>query len=612
MTTQAPDDTNTIATPYIAVAANFYGTGNTVREARKALVMAGGGSEEPQTVIKLPDGAKGAFVSDQGNVHWFGADDKVAQPVFRYVKGKAVAWKNGEDKPLPWLPVTAKTKPRHNPNAQNLGEIHPEPELGADKESTIAETDLPSKPKRARRKPAAELATFGIGSKVQWTSGPMAKRVTKVGEIIHIVPAGQQPPEGMVRDPGDGRATDSFVVKAGNRNYWPHVNSLTAAQPTDDEIASSVAANTAADIDAEIVDKLVTIVEAAKDAPMIVLDSVPPSYEDDKAAAELAAGLEAEAEMDAELSNGEFAQIQAGPVNDEPKPAAPAKPAKAKSTPKASGSGPDGKPGKEATARGRAIADKAKAAPAAKPADEHADFLLFIGGSFYTKVGFIDESLKLGISRRMPSYRLPKGLVCGKSRVFVGAEGVRKTDGTPSSEVFGYFTPERVEFINSDGEEYADIIATLKTRGDTKVIDSIEGEPERACGHRIEGGTYIVVDKGDSPLVMLEAPAKYEGNHFRGMLRLDADQVTAFISGGTVATLVDEVCMGCGAAMKCAPDGHQRAERERKRIEKGDQPKWRLLDAKCQAQVRADRRAAAESAEESPESDQSEGEETAE
>ena len=38
----------------------------------------------------------------------------------------------------------------------------------------------------------------------------------------------------------------------------------------------------------------------------------------------------------------------------------------------------------------------------------------------------------------------------------------RKTDGSPTSEVFAYFIPQRVEFINSaDGKQYADIVAYM-------------------------------------------------------------------------------------------------------------------------------------------------------
>jgi len=74
-------------------------------------------------------------------------------------------------------------------------------------------------------------------------------------------------------------------------------------------------------------------------------------------------------------------------------------------------------------------------------------------------------------------------------------------------------------------------------------------------------------------------------------MKLDADQRSAFTTGGIVNTLVAEHCMKCGDAMKCAPDGHARAVRERKRIEKGQDAKWMLLDAKCAKEVRAARAA---------------------
>lgn len=468
-------------TPYIAVAANYFGTGKSAQEARKTLAKAGGSPQEPQTVFKLPDGATGAYMGDDGHLHW-GTVEGEARPVFKYVNGKAVAWAQGEDQPIPFKKPSGKTKPVQNPDAQELGS---DVEVDTtDKEFTIASTDLP---KASKPKPS--------------------KKPAKVDASV---------------DPAPGTpATDTTKRKPSK--------------------------------------KPAPIVEAAE--PETV---------------------------------GESAQEPAD-------------------APVAQGSGPDGKPGKEVTARGRAISDKAKKAatpqvPAldgmtplgvkpsksdAKVADgDAADFLLFVGGSMYPKDVFIKEASELGISRRMPSHRLPKGLVCGKSKVYIAAEGLRKTDGEPTSEVFGYFIPSAVHFIQgSDKKQFADIVAALKSRTDTKIINSISGEPERACGFRQTGGTYIVVDKADSPLKLLDKPAQYVGNHFRGLLRLNDLQARQFNTGGKVTTLVEEKCMKCGDAMKCAPDGHARAERERKRIERGEEPKWLLLDAKCQKALRAERAA---------------------
>jgi len=538
-------------TPYIAVAANFFGTGDSAQSARRALVAAGGSPQEDQTVFKLPDGAVGAFVADTGAIHWRGVESGDATPVYRYKHGKSVKVIASSQA---WKAPTKKTKAKQPENAQNLGEVHPDPEVkgdgsddpGAstdDKETTIA--TVPAKPKRVRHKPGS-LPTFVVGDKVRWESGPMANRVTKLGDVTHVIPSGSQPEAGTVREPGAPRTVESYVVKSGNKSYWPHTSALSKA------------------------DTLAVIPTTGE-----VVEPATPGAVEVPAAPQTELPLATPAIEPAVEPTVTEAQPEPTPavVEEVPK----AKPVKAKKD----------KPAKPATEP-----KPAKEPKTDKPV-EVADFLLFVGGSFYSKEEFITESSTLGISRRMPSHKLPKGLISGKSRVYVATSGARKFEGEPEGEVFGYFIPERVEFISTEGnEQHADIIASLQLRPDSKIVTTITGEAERECGTRVEGGTYIVVDKGDSPLHQLDKSAKYVGNHFRGLLKLSPDQVETFNSGGSVATLIDEVCMCCGAAMKCAPDGHARAERERRRIDKGDAPKWRLQCTKCQAQVRAERRAA--------------------
>lgn len=529
----APDAsvTDITPTPYIAVAANFYGTGDTAQAARKALVKAGGSPQEDQTVFKLPDGAVGAYVADKGSIHWRGVDSGEATPVYRYKAGKSVkviataqAWK------------APGKKSKQPADAQNLGEVHPEPEISGDgsddpgatdKESTIA-TVPAGKPKRVRVKPD-QLAKFVVGDKAQWTSGPMSNRVTHVGDVTHIIPANELPPAGLLRgtDGRDtGRTVESYIVREGNRNYWPHTSALSkpetmAVVPTTGEVVEPSTPG-AVEVPAQPESKLPVQTALPLAQPDPVMDAVI------KAEAEGSDGYMAGIRAKTELA---AAQAQTE-VPAEPAPAPAAKPAKAK-TPKAP---------KE---------PKAPAVAAAPAKTEAADFLLFVGGSFYDKSEFIAESAKLGISRRMPSHKLPKGLISGKSRVFVATSGARKFEGEPEGEVFGYFVPDAVEFISTEGNgQHADIISSLKLRPDSRIITSIAQEAPRECGTRVEGGTYIVVDKGDSPLHQLVASAKYVGNHFRGLLKLTADQVEAFTRGGTVATLIDEVCMCCGAAMK--------------------------------------------------------------
>src|SRR4029077_7768488 len=140
-TSQTASTAPTVPTPHICVSAHFYGTGASIQESRKNLVKAGGSPQEDQTVYKLPDGATNAYVAGNGTVYWYGTEGEM-KPVFHYVKGKAVAWKMGEDKPIPYKKPEGKgSEPRHSPTAQDEGAVHPEPETTA--ESTIASTPAP-------------------------------------------------------------------------------------------------------------------------------------------------------------------------------------------------------------------------------------------------------------------------------------------------------------------------------------------------------------------------------------------------------------------------------------------------------------------------------------
>jgi hypothetical protein len=147
-------------------------------------------------------------------------------------------------------------------------------------------------------------------------------------------------------------------------------------------------------------------------------------------------------------------------------------------------------------------------------------------------------------------------------------------------------------------------------RPDSRIVDSIKEEQERGCGTRKEGGAYLVVDKADSPLHLLPKPATYVGNHFRGLMRLHPAQAAQFEVGGEVVTLVEEVCMieGCGKPFKCAPDGHIRATRERKRMEKGEEPKWLLACGECRRKAMAEKAQARKAVEGSVEVDETDEE----
>jgi len=215
------------------------------------------------------------------------------------------------------------------------------------------------------------------------------------------------------------------------------------------------------------------------------------------------------------------------------------------------------------------------------------DYLIFIGSNFYpTPQDFIDEAARLGISRRMPSHQVPVGLVTGKSRVFLAHSGTK--GGDSASPVFGYFVPSRIEYIVPPGtaEFQADLLAELELRPDTKAVGSVAGEGQRGCGYRKAGGTYIVVDKAESPLVLTPKGAGYVGRHFRGMKALTAEESQAFTAGNPIGGLFETFCDGCKTSMKCARDGYERQLREHRRFAKTGEVKWRNLCSKCKSDTR--------------------------
>lgn len=458
MTKDNQEPTRT-STPFIAIAAHFYGTGRTPGEARSNLVAVGGSAAERQTVFQLPDGATDAYVANNGELYWYDAPGE-AIPRSRYYNGKALQL-TAEDKPQPLAapPKGEKGKPRFDYKAALQSQ---------DEQDNEEDVKPAKKPKAAKQEAATEPAPEEIPEHVQ----PVAESI------------------------------DKAIAKQKSKTKTP---TQVAVEEASQEAAAIAAPRT----------------KAKKSTMTVVSETVGPPIE--------------ESFVDAEAA-----------------------PKKAKA-PKA----------------------EAAAKPTA-PNNEVADFLLFIGKNQYAdKAEFSTESKTIGVCRRLVNHRIPKGFVSTKSKVFLAIDGENQ-----KSEVFGAFTPERIEFI--DGEGQAPIKAELQKRSDVKVITDTSKDKERKSGARQVGGTYIV---SSAAAAELKKPATYEGNPFRGLLRLNADQSAALSSGKMVSTLVDETCMQCGDPMKVAPDGHMRAERERRRIAKGHEPNWLLLDSKCAAERRTKRAA---------------------
>lgn len=217
-----------------------------------------------------------------------------------------------------------------------------------------------------------------------------------------------------------------------------------------------------------------------------------------------------------------------------------------------------------------------------------ADFLCFIGKKFYTRESFCSEAAHMGISRRVALNQIPEDLVAGKSKLFFADEGGHDPD-KPSS-VFGYCIPDGIEYIGGTDEDQklnAHIISRLKLRPDTKIIGTVEGEEKRGCGIRKVGGSYIVVDKADSPMNLIHPPAKFDGNHFRGLMRLTEEQSEVLQSSGKISVMRETQCMMCGEAMRVPPSTLKRAAKALKHIEEGIGTDWQLECVSCKSLLKA-------------------------
>jgi hypothetical protein len=168
--------------------------------------------------------------------------------------------------------------------------------------------------------------------------------------------------------------------------------------------------------------------------------------------------------------------------------------------------------------------------------------------------------------------------------MFFAHEGGHNAD--KPAEVFGYCVVEGIEYIGGTEDDQklnVHIIAKLKLRPDTKILGTVEGEEERGCGTRKVGGTYLVVDKADSPLELLDPPAEFDGNHFRGLMRLSEEQTNVFLDSGAISVMQQCKCMVCGSAMRVPPSTYKRVGKAVKAKEDGLPFDWQLECNDCKA-----------------------------
>lgn len=170
-----------------------------------------------------------------------------------------------------------------------------------------------------------------------------------------------------------------------------------------------------------------------------------------------------------------------------------------------------------------------------------ADFLQWVGGSYYTINSFIAEAKKMGVCKRVPM--LPRGVVVGKSRVFLAHDQnalEQKVKIRGSGRIFAYFIVRGISYVVKQG---TNIPEALKERGITE-FEYVEGgfgsQDERGCGSLNIGGTYLLGEEDmkkcadlaksgtvEGRIHVLNPPIEVGLKRFRGFKCIDGDSLLA-------------------------------------------------------------------------------------
>jgi len=199
-----------------------------------------------------------------------------------------------------------------------------------------------------------------------------------------------------------------------------------------------------------------------------------------------------------------------------------------------------------------------------RTSDEKWDYLMWVGGKFYTVQSFIEEARRMGVCKRVPFF--PK-IKVGETRIFLihdidendqNVQVVQVKHKKPEKElkryrsfrvikrgevipkVFGYFIPSGIMVV---GEDFKKIIDKLPDK--TVIISaSLAAKVEkRGCGFLTQGGIYLVDNKTmqeifniaqkeckegflrGHELELIEPPIPARIPRFRGLRRVNGDAI---------------------------------------------------------------------------------------
>jgi hypothetical protein len=195
---------------------------------------------------------------------------------------------------------------------------------------------------------------------------------------------------------------------------------------------------------------------------------------------------------------------------------------------------------------------------------EKLDYLMWVGGKFYTIQSFIEEARRMGVCRRVPV--IPR-IIAGETRIFL-IHDVDETDpnievktvkhkkadrdlkkyrsftvkrkGEVTPKIFGYFVPSGLMVV---GEDFKKIMSKLPDK--TVIVSSSLASrvEKRGCGFLATGGIYLVDPKTmqmifdiahkeckegflrGSELQLIDPPIPVKIPRFRGLKRVNGDAI---------------------------------------------------------------------------------------
>jgi hypothetical protein len=111
-----------------------------------------------------------------------------------------------------------------------------------------------------------------------------------------------------------------------------------------------------------------------------------------------------------------------------------------------------------------------------QPTDEVA-YILGVGKGFYkTPRAYMDEAMRLGVSKRIPA--IPSNLVVGKTWVYlIHNEALFTQDDKPQMGIFAAFIPKRIEMPVWESDLTDERKKDLEKRGITPVVFK-DGDPD--------------------------------------------------------------------------------------------------------------------------------------